>query len=166
MLCLTLPAGCHPVVWLQVRDGLSDNVLTPPSVARFIGIYSATVYQAFALWSPPNRRFKPLSSELMNATIPSEYLVAGTWYPMLRPSGPVPSPNTTAGYLDAQGAAISGAASKLLTLFFSEAPQSKSWLASVKTIIDAANVRIGNSDRARQQAAFLQGEAIAECFYR
>lgn len=132
---------------LQVHDALPDGVLTPPTVARFLGVYSMAVYQAFAVWSPPTKRFLPLPSNLLTTAIPAE---------LAQRAGTLP-----ANPLYAQQAAISGAAFRFTTLFFQSQP---TW-SSIRLHFDAVMSNVGDDDSVTQPVAFQQGTTIADAFY-
>ena len=61
----------------QLREALASpaSTLTPPAVAKFLGIYSLAVYQGFAMWSPPGRHFSPLTSDILIVPIASQFTV-------------------------------------------------------------------------------------------
>ncbi|WIA20521.1 hypothetical protein OEZ85_004916 [Tetradesmus obliquus] len=135
-----------------LREALASpaSTLTPPAVAKFLGIYSLAVYQGFALWSPPGRHFLPLTSDILSVPIASQFTV---------PAGSVS--NDPAASLRAQEAAISGAAATFFSLFFQG--QLASWSA-VQAILATMQAN-STADMSSQPAAFQQGQAIATEFY-
>jgi hypothetical protein len=67
---------CNLLLPLQLKEAsASPGTLTPPAVARFLGVYSMAVYQAFAVWSPPQRRFLPLTSDILNVATANQFTV-------------------------------------------------------------------------------------------